>query len=266
MIRWERYTNSFRDYIILFTLLSVSLFFIMNNDAPQTSWLRANVLNVMGVWGNWLSSIYQYRGLREQNEILRDRMAQLSYENSRMKEAFLENDRLRRLLNFKNRSSFELIPASIVVRDYEGFSHAFLLDAGKDEGVLPNMPVLASKGLVGRVVSTGDHNAVVQVLDDINFRVGAMVQRSRVTGVAQNIENKKIIMNYVPLTDDIRFGDVVITSGNSTIYPKGIEIGIVNRVEERPAALFQVIEITPSVDLENLEEAFIIKNEPRVDQ
>jgi rod shape-determining protein MreC len=265
MICWERYTHNLRDYGTLFLLLAISILLIINNNAPQTSWVRANVLNVMGIWGNWLSSISQYGSLKQENESLRNRMAELSYENSLMKEAYLENDRLRRMLDFKNKSRYDLIPASIVVRNYEGFSHAFLLDAGKADGVLPNMPVLASEGLVGRVVSVTNYNTVVQVLDDLSYRVGAMIQRSRLTGIAQSVDGSKIILNYIKITDDVKVGDVVITSG-SAIYPKGIEIGIVTKVEAPPAALFKDIEVEPSVNLEKLEVAFIIKIELRANQ
>ena len=266
MIRWERYTQSLRDYIILFFVLTLSLLFIINNKAPQVTWIRSHVLNVTGVWSNWISSINQYRTLKEENELIRYRLAILSYENSLMKEAYLENDRLRQMLEFKKNSSFDLIPASIVVQNYEGFSHAILLATGKNEGVQSEMPVLASKGLVGRVVDVSDHNSVVQVLDDINFRVGAMIQRTRITGIAQNTDRNKLILNYIPITEDVKLGDVVITSGNSAIYPKGIEIGYISNIEEPPAALFKYIEITASVNLKNLEESFIIRNLPRSDQ
>ena len=263
MIRWERYTQSFRDYSILFFILTLSLLLIINNKTPQVTWIRSHVLNATGVWNNWMSSIYQYRSLKRENEIIRIRLAALSYENSLLKEAYLENDRLRQMLDFKKSSAYDLIPASIIVQNYEGFSHAILLDIGTSDGVQPGMPVLASKGLVGRVVTAGDHISVVQVLDDINFRVGAMIQRTRITGIVKNTDENKLILNYVPITEDIKLGDVIITSGNSAIYPKGIEIGYVSKVEEPPAALFKLIEITTSVNLNNLDDSFIIGNPRR---
>lgn len=213
-----------------------------------------------------MTSVYQYRTLKEENELIRKRLAALSYENSLMKEAYLENDRLRQMLDFEKKSSFDLIPASIIVQNYQGFSHAILLAIGESDGVEAGMPVLASKGLVGRVVDVSAHNSVVQVLDDINFRIGALIQRTRITGIAQNTDRNKLILNYVPITEDVKLGDVIITSGNSAIYPKGIEIGFVSKIEEPPAALFKVIEITPSVNLNNLEESFIIRNQPRSDR
>lgn len=228
--------------------------------------MRARVLNVFGVWGNWMNSISEYHDLKSENETLRRRLSEMSFENSRMKEAYLENDRLRSLLSFKERSGFTLIPAKIVVQNHEGFSHAFLLDVGSDDGVAPGMPVLAGDGLVGRTVSTGKHNSVAQVLDDINYRVGAMIQRSRVTGVAQNVDASRIILNYVQLTADVKLGDVVITSGNNSLYPKGIEIGLVSEVDSPPTALFKSITISPFVDLQKLEEAFVLTSRNRIDQ
>lgn len=223
-------------------------------------------MNVFGIWGNWMNSIVEYHDLKSENEELRRKLGEMSFQNSRMKEAYLENDRLRSLLDFKDRSGFNLIPAKIVVQNHDGFSHAFLLDVGSDDGVSTGMPVLAGEGLVGRTVSISKHNSVVQVLDDINYRVGAMIQRSRVTGVAQNVDADRIILNYVPLTADVKLGDVVITSGNSDLYPKGIEIGLVSEVDSPPTALFKSIIISPFVDLQKLEEAFVLTSRNRIDQ
>lgn len=266
MIRWEKYSHRVRDYLTLMALLAISLIMISNNDSPQVAWMRSNVLNVFGIWGNWMRSLTEYGDLKSENQELRRQLARMAFENSLMQEAYLENDRLRSLLDFKDKSTFNLVPATIVVRNYTGYSHALLLDVGTSSGVAVNMPVLAAEGLVGRIVQVGSYNAIVQVLDDINFRVGAMIQRSRVPGVVQNASADRIILNYVSPTADVKLGDVVITSGNSTIYPKGIELGLVSEVDSPPTAMFKTVVITPFVDLQKLEEAFILTSGNLVDR
>ncbi len=259
MIRWERYIHTLRDYVALFLLLSISTFFILENNNPQVVWMRSNVLSFMGVMQNWASSIYEYRALKAENEILRHRLALLSFENNLMKEAYLENDRLHKLLGFKRRSKFNLIPVRIIARSHQGFSSAFVIDVGIGGGVEKNMPVLTSEGLIGRVAIASGNTSVVQAIDDINFRVSAMIQRSRVNGIILPKTNGLFQLEYVPLLADVKLGDVVITSGVSEIYPKGIEIGIVSRIEAPPNALFKTIDVIPSVDLTNLEEAFVVR-------
>jgi rod shape-determining protein MreC len=260
MIRWEKYIFAFRDYIILFFLLTISVILIVNNDKPQIHWIRSKVLNVIGIWQNTLGTIQQYRTLKTENEILRERLALLSYDNSLYKEAFLENDRLRNLLEFKRKSKFDLISVNLIRKNYLGLSHSFNLNVGSDDGIKVNMPVVSSEGLIGNIVFLSSNNSVVQVMDDINFRVSGMIQRSRVTGIVQPDQNSYLRFEYVPLIEDVIEGDVIVTSGYSDIFPEGVEIGIVRNISDSANGLFKLIYITPSVDLANVEDAFIIKN------
>lgn len=260
MIRWEKYLYSIRDYLVLFSLLVFSYLLILHNDEPQIQWIRSKVLQIVGFWENSLNGLYQYRTLKAENEILRQRLALLSYDNTLYKEAFLENDRLRKLLNFKRKSRFDLIPVSIIRQNYQGFSHSFFLDVGTRDGVKVNMPVVSSEGLIGRVVIASTTSSVAQVLDDINFRVSGIVQRSRIAGIVRPDKEFDLIFDYVPVLADVVVGDVIITSGYSDIYPKGIEIGMITRIKVPEHGLFKVIHITPSVDLSNVEEAFVIRN------
>ena len=120
--------------------------------------------------------------------------------------------------------------------------------------------MVSSTGLIGKTVLSASNSSVIQVLDDINFRVGAMIQRSRVSGIVRPDKNSGLRLGFIPMIADVKVGDVVITSGYSDIYPKGIEIGIVSKVEKTQTGLFQDVRIEPAVDLENIEEAFIILN------
>jgi len=260
MIRWEKYIFAFRDYIVLFFLLTISVFLIINNNQPQIHWIRSKVLNVIGLWQNTLGTFHQYRALKTENEILRERLAILSYDNGLYKDAFLENDRLRSLLEFKRKSKFDLVPASLIRQNYQGFSHSFNLNIGTDDGVEINMPVVSSDGLIGNILISSPNSSVVQVMDDINFRVSGMIQRSRVTGIVQPDQNSNLRFEYVPLIEDVIEGDVIVTSGYSEIFPEGIEIGIVRKIADSEDGLFNVIYITSSVDLANIEDAFVIKN------
>jgi len=242
--------------------MALSFVFILNNNTPQVSWMRANVLSWIGSWQGLLSSVYQYRALKAENETLRDRLALLSYENSMMKEAYLENDRLRKMLNFRQKSDFKFTTVSIIRQGYQGFSHALLIDVGSQNGVKLNMPVVGSEGLIGKIALISSNSSVVQAYDDINFRVSAIVQRSRVTGILCPDENRNLCLEYIPIHADVKEGDVVVTSGYSEFYPKGIEIGIITKIENETAGLFRIIYVTPSMDLLKLEDAFVILNRP----
>jgi len=222
-------------------------------------------MGMLEFWGeltsltHWPHRIWK---LRSEVEELRGRVAQLAYENALMKEAYLENFRLRRLLNFKERSPYRLIPAEVTGKNYEGFSHALILNVGRVEGVEKDLPVVTDKGLVGRVVVVGHTYSVVQLLSDINFRVSALVQRSRVVGVVAPQSDGGFKLLYVPLGSDVRRGDVLVTSGYSEIFPQGLKIGVVTEVFHPESSLFEEIFVQPAEDLEKLEEVFLLKPHP----
>lgn len=260
MFRWDKFFYAVKDYIVLTVILAFSILIILNNNQPQVNWIRSNVLNLFGKWQNTVSSIYEYRAIKLENEILRERLALLSFENSLMEEAVIENNRLRNLLDFKRKSSFDLIPASLISRNYQGFSHVFFINVGESEGVTSNMPVVSSEGLIGKISFPVNNGSLVQALDDLNFRVSATIQRSRVKGIIKPDINSNLRLDYVPVISDVVEGDVVLTSGISDIFPGGIEIGYVSEIDTIKTEHFKVIHIEPSVDLMNVEEAFVIRN------
>jgi len=262
MFRWDKFIYAVKDYIVLTVLLVISILIILNNNQPQVNWIRSNVLNLFGNWQKTVGSIYQYRALKFENEILRERLALLSFENSLMEEAVLENRRLRNLLNFKGKSEFDLIPASLISSNYQGFSHVFYINVGENEGITSNMPVVSSEGLIGKIALPVNNGSIVQALDDLNFRVSAMIQRSRVNGIIKPDIYSNLRLDYVPVISDVVEGDVVITSDDSDIFPGGIEIGYVSEIDTIVTEHFKVIRIEPSVNLENVEEAFVIRNLP----
>ena len=258
MIRWEKFIFSVRDYFILTVWLIISFLFILANDTPQIQWMRSKVLGLYGLWQNSISSVYQYRVLKFENDVLRERLALLSFENSLMKDALLENDRLRDLLEFKRGSEYKLVPVSLIRKNSQGFSHSFYINVGSNDGIDKNMPVVSSEGLVGRVVSSSEDASIIQAIDDINIRISAMIQRSRLSGILRPDENSNLQLDYLTVRADVKEGDVVVTSGYSDIYPKGIEIGYVSKIDTIKAEFFKNIHIKTSVDLMNLEEAFVI--------
>ena len=69
-------------------------------------------------------------------------------------------------------------------------------------------------------------------------------------------------LRNVAKTLDVQVGDVVVTSEYSALYPAGIKIGVVSKTSQAPGALFQTIEISPSVDFSRLEQVFVVVHSP----
>jgi len=119
------------------------------------------------------------------------------------------------------------------------------------------MPVISDGGLVGLVTDVTDEYAVVNLLLNIDFRISAKVQRSRVNGIV-SWSGLSLQLKNISKTMDVREGDVLLTSSYSNIFPEDIRIGVVERANDQPGSLFKEVLITPGVDFTRLEEVFVI--------
>ena len=213
--------------------------------------------------------IKQLKGVYQENKKLQQRVMELTLENSKLKEEHLENSRLRALLEFRSELEYEVIPAEVVAAEPNrppGMG-TVLINIGKKEGIKRNMPVLNLQGLVGKIEEVFPHRSAVQLMVDPNFRVAALDQRSRVFGIIKPVPGRGFLLNLdnVPDGEDIDIGDEVVSSGLGGIFPAGVRIGVVFKVEEQTfrktipySGIFKEIEVKPSVDFNSLEEVFVL--------
>ncbi len=262
MRRVHEWLATWRDHLVLGLVILASTALMFSNDRSQVWAVRAGLIELYGMVGKGVSWYQELWDLRQENRRLRRIDTTLLLENSRLREAYLENQRLRALLGFKSRSKLKLIPARVIGRQANGLIQAIVLDAGQADGLRRNMPLVTAQGLVGRVYEVTNHKALAQILPDRNFKVSARIQRSRVTGILTWAGGRRYLLREVPLRSDVRVGDVVITSGYSSIYPAGIKIGVVTSVRSKRSGLFMDVEVTPEVDFTTLEEVCAIRPMP----
>jgi rod shape-determining protein MreC len=214
--------------------------------------------------------IKQLKGVYQENKKLQQKLMELTLENSNLQEEHLENSRLRALLEFRSKLEYQVIPAEVVAAEpnLPPGRGTVLINKGKEEGVKRNMPVLNLYGLVGRIEEIFPHRSTVQLLLNPNFRVSALDQRSRVFGIIKPDPGPGLLLKLdnVPTGEDVEIGDEVVSSGLGGIFPAGIKIGIVSRVEEETlrqtnpySGIFKEIEIVPAVYFNSLEELFILR-------
>src|SRR6185369_1319333 len=141
----------FKEYVILVLLLVVSLLLLSLNDNHQIRAIRSYTVGFVGFMQNAFSIIPNVLQLQEENRVLRQLNVNLTDEVSRLRDARLENSRLRQLLTMKERSTFHLVTADVVGKSLQMMRNTITLSVGTDEGVQPDMPVISAQGLVGRV-------------------------------------------------------------------------------------------------------------------
>lgn len=245
---------------LLFAIIfSIALMF--SNGGDQLHTVKAWSLGGVGFILEKLATLKTFSDLHDQNRWLRRQNAQLMIKNSRLQEAAIENRRLRQLLEFKQESTLDLVPAKVIGMQERGFVNSLLLDSGAADSLKKNMAVVTSQGLVGKIFSISEHFSVVQLLFDRNFRASAMVQRSRIKGIVRWNQGEQLELGEVPARSDVVAGDVIVTSTVSSIFPAGIVIGEVEHVErEHRRDMFLEISVRPAVDFNKLEEVFIVRN------
>jgi rod shape-determining protein MreC len=251
----------FREYVLLTSLVVLSFILLSLNDKPQVRQIRAVLTVTLGIVQEQVAFVPRYFGLRKENEILRRTNVELADEASQLREAKLENLRLRRLLTLKDRDAFGLVAASVVSKNLTLLRNSLTLDVGEAEGIRPSMPVVNDAGLIGVVIAASQHYCVVNILLNTEFRASAKVQRSRVDGIVA-WDGSDIVLKNIAKTLDVKPGDVVLTSDYSSTFPLGIRIGVISSVTEQEGSLFKHVIITPSVDFVRLEEVFVMTTVP----
>jgi rod shape-determining protein MreC len=248
--------------VILALLIIVSLVFLSNNDNTQIRAIRSYTVGMVGFIQQAFSVIPNVVELKRENEILRQLNVNLSDEVSRLREARLENLRLREMLGMKSQEGFTLLPAEVVGKSLHLLRNTITMNAGEQDGIKPDMPIISELGLVGKVIASSSHYSVGHLVINKDFRASATVQRSRVDGIITWDGGEVLRLKNVAKNQDVQPGDVVITSEYSNAFPRDIMIGTILKVSEKPGSLFKEIDIAPSVDFASLEEVFVITAVP----
>lgn len=254
--------GEFKEYLVLVALIVFSLILIFLNDNPQIRVIRSYTVGVVGFLQSAASIVPNVFALERENEILRQQNVALTDEVSRLREARLENERLRSMLGFKEATAFGLIPARVVGKTLDLLRNTVTLDVGENDGVKVHMPIITESGLAGRVIATSPRYSIGQLMINRDFRASAKVQRSRVLGIVMWSGGSHLELRNVAKTQDVVVGDVIVTSEYSNVFPRDVKIGLVSNVTEQEGGLFKQIHITPAVDFERLEHVFVMLRTP----
>ncbi len=211
-----------------------------------------------GVTGVW-SSYVGLRGLREENEVMSREVASLRLELQEQRALAEQARNLERLLGLHETLDVPTRGARVIATDATPYFRTITIDLGSLHGLRPDLAVIVPAGVVGRVVGVpGQRAAQVQLLVDRNAAAGALIERTRATGVVVGTDDESVMrMDYVSNLQDVRVGDRIVTSGTDGIYPKGFIIGDVTAVAEG-IGLYRTIDVAPAVDVSQVEEVLVV--------
>jgi rod shape-determining protein MreC len=186
-------------------------------------------------------------------------LAQVQVEADAMRTERLENARLRRLLSLSQENPNDLTSARVIARSLDRLGGSITIDKGVKDGVLPNRAVITPEGLVGRVERSTSHEARVLTLLQRDCSVAVRVGRTRVDGVLEWEFGERPVLSllYVSAQEDVKPGDLVLTSGLGGIFPEGVRVGTVTRVGVGENGLMKEVQVKPAVDFRSLEEVLV---------
>jgi rod shape-determining protein MreC len=261
-----------RKIFVLGLLLSIPIFSItMQQNSKDEPWIFKPFFFMSGITQNTFSSLtggvrsttdlyLNLIDIKTQNRELNTEIGQLKAQLSQMTELNFENERLNKLLEFRQRNQMDLLAAKIIGRDLFPDYHTVTINRGQKHGVRKGMATITISGVVGFAAQVEQFTSKILLITDRYAVIDAIVQRSRARGIVQGLHKDTCSLNYLKRNDDVQNGDMIVTSGLDNIFPKGFPVGTVTKIEKDEYGLGQKIEIQPVVNSSNLEEVFVVLN------
>ena len=220
--------------------------------APIEIALNAVSSFVAAIWQDYVWLV----GAREQNRELRDQVSRLKLENQEFRRALTRLGRETELADFQKEILSESILAAAIGRGSNPNSKEIFLDKGSRHGVKSGMPVITPDGIAGNVQAVYGGASLVRLISDVDAGVGIVLEGSRARGVMRGTGAAECRIHYIGDENAVEVGEKVFTSGDDRIYPKGLAVGEVIRVEEGNE--FQQIHVRPFAALDRLDEVLIV--------
>lgn len=198
--------------------------------------------------------------VKKQNREFKQKLDELNAQLGAQTELKMENERLSQLLGFKHASKMTLLAARVIARDLMPDHYTITVDRGLSHGVQKHMAALTIGGVVGYTFRVDNESSQILLLTDGYAAIDALVQRSRAVGLVEGVSRDGCRLRYLKRSDDVKVGDLVVTSGLFNIFPKGFPIGTVSAIDKSKYGTTQEVDVKPAVEALNLEELFIVIN------
>lgn len=274
---WEL-LRKYRAYLVVgVILLAAFVFYSLNlKNKERANAFERGVMDLMaplygvadrmnggvsGIWADYLDLLE----VRQENKQLRESVKVLNTRLLEAGEAVAANERLKRLLELKSSLRAPAVAASVIGEDGSPWFKTIVIDRGAADGLREGLPVVASDGVVGQLVKVAAGSSRVLLLTDHASGVAGIVQRSRARGVVKGKGGGRCSLDFTLREEDVKVGDIVVTSGIGGVFPKGLPLGEVTMVKKGEYGIFQTVEVRPKVNISRLEEVLVILQEQLYD-
>lgn len=201
-------------------------------------------------------------GVRQENIRLREEIKSFNTTMVSVGEAMQANQRLAKLLSLRNSIKEPTVAAEVIGEDVTPWFRTLTIDRGSSSGIKEGMPVLAAAGIVGQTIKVSANSSRVLLITDHSSGVAALIQSSRGRGVIKGKGNDLCSLEYVKREEDVKVGDLIVTSGIGGVFAKGLPIGEVTMVKKGEYGIFQTVTVRPAVSSAKLEEVLVVLRSP----
>jgi rod shape-determining protein MreC len=229
--------------------------------SPPERLVHASKTGLVATWADYLDLIH----VRRQNQDLEQTVDRLRLEEAALLEDARQGQRLQAMLGFQQKYIYSTQAAQVYGSSGSDRSHVFYIDKGSHDGLKPDMAVITGDGIVGKVRDVFPHTSQVLAVNDSTSGAGVILETTRIRGVLKGDATGRLEVVGVTADQRIHAGEQVLTAGGDLIFPRGLPVGVVQKVVTDPDrdGLVDII-LTPAAHLDRLDEVLVITStEPR---
>jgi rod shape-determining protein MreC len=230
--------------------------------APPEKAAHYSRMSLVGLWQNYVD----LRHVRAQNAQLREQVDRLRLAQAAILEDARQGQRLQSMLDFQERYIYSTLPAQAIGSSGNVQSHVFYVDKGSKSGLKPDMAVITADGIVGKVRDVFPNTAQVLMINDQTSGAGVILETTRIRGILTGNASGQLEIVGILSDERIKPGERVLTAGGDLVYPRGLPVGVVDKVVRDPDRdAFIDVMVKPAAYIDRLDEVLIITNlQPRL--
>jgi len=211
-----------------------------------------------GLNGLW-SEYVDLRHVKDKNKDLQQTIDRLRLEQAELREDALQGQRLQAMVKFRQNYVYQTTPAQVIGTSGSTQSHVIYIDKGALDGLAQDMAVITGDGIVGKVRDVFPHTAQVLVINDQTSGAGVILETTRIRGILRgNASGQPQVINIIA-DQRIQPGEHVLTAGGDQIFPRGLPVGVVEKVLPDPErGSFINVVVKPAADLQHLDEVLVV--------
>ena len=198
--------------------------------SPPERLIHSSTLGTSHLWSNYIDLVH----VRQQNQNLENTVDRLRLEQAALLEDARQGQRLQAMLGFQQHYIYSTVAAQVYGSSGSDHSHVFYIDKGSHDGLKPDMAVITAEGIVGKVRDVLPHVTRVLAVNDTTSGAGVILETTRIRGVLRGDAIGQLEVVGVTADERIQPGEHVLTAGGDLIFPRGLPVGMVKKVVQRP--------------------------------